>query len=70
MTDKPTTTHHNSYSARLQRLKLAGDKFLLVFDQWSGPPVPSPTSDFVKRTKEATGAQGVLIFEGTVDIDC
>lgn len=72
--DKPSeksqpVSNHNSYSARLQKLRLAGDKFLLVFDQWDGPPMPDPTSVFVKRVKEATGATGVLIFEGYVEID-
>lgn len=69
MTDKPTTSH-NTFAARLQVLTLPGGKYVLIFDQWDGPPIPSATSEFVKRVKEATGAQGVLIFEGTVDIDC
>lgn len=66
-TDKTPNTTPAEFSARLQVLTLPGDDFALIFDQWDGRPLPQ---DNIKSIKDATGARGVLVFRGTIDIDC
>lgn len=65
--DKTPNATHTEFSARLQVLTLTGDDFALIFDQWDGGTLPQ---DNIKSIKDATGARGVLVFRGTIDIDC
>lgn len=62
----PASSHlGGEFSARLQVLNLTGTSYVLVFDQWEGPEL-SPRQ--VADIKDATGARGVLVFRGAIDI--
>lgn len=74
MPDRPDDQPRRSssyYTTRLQVLHLpAGPSdypFALVFDQWEGPQFTALAREEIKKQ---TGAKAVLIFEGSVDIDC
>lgn len=63
--NEPRQTH-TAYSGRLQLLYLPDDTFVVVFDRWRGPKLDTVGVDMVKK---ATGARGVLFFEGEIDIE-